>query len=63
MFFCRYGMMHKCWALAPANRPSFSKLVSFLCDLLLDQEENVGLKENLNICVKLYSNIYVNVAA
>lgn len=56
-------MMHKCWALAPANRPSFSKLVSFLCDLLLDQEENVGLKENLNICVKLYSNIYVNVAA
>ncbi|XP_026035324.1 receptor-type tyrosine-protein kinase FLT3 isoform X1 [Astatotilapia calliptera] len=36
-----YGMMHKCWALAPANRPSFSKLVSFLCDLLLDQEENL----------------------
>uniref|UniRef100_A0AAZ1XAL1 receptor protein-tyrosine kinase n=1 Tax=Oreochromis aureus TaxID=47969 RepID=A0AAZ1XAL1_OREAU len=38
-----YGMMCKCWALDPANRPSFSKLVSFLCDLLTDREENVGL--------------------
>ncbi|KAL4001032.1 serine/threonine-protein kinase/endoribonuclease IRE1 [Sarotherodon galilaeus] len=36
-----YGMMRKCWALDPANRPSFSKLVSFLCDLLVDREENL----------------------
>ncbi|XP_029313404.1 LOW QUALITY PROTEIN: receptor-type tyrosine-protein kinase FLT3 [Cottoperca gobio] len=36
-----YGMMCKCWALDPCNRPSFSKLVSFMCDQLTDREEKI----------------------
>nr|CBN81956.1 FL cytokine receptor [Dicentrarchus labrax] len=38
-----YGMMCKCWALDPCNRPSFSKQVSFMYDQLTDREEMVGL--------------------
>ncbi|XP_047423750.1 receptor-type tyrosine-protein kinase FLT3-like isoform X2 [Mugil cephalus] len=34
-----YEMMCKCWALEPSNRPSFSKLVSFMYDLLTDRED------------------------
>lgn len=41
-FSCRYGMMCKCWALDPGSRPSFSQLVSFMCDQLTDREEKVG---------------------
>ncbi|XP_056868686.1 receptor-type tyrosine-protein kinase FLT3 isoform X2 [Takifugu flavidus] len=40
-----YGMMCKCWALNPGSRPSFSELVSFMCNQLTDREE------------KLYHNI------
>ncbi|XP_041824245.1 receptor-type tyrosine-protein kinase FLT3 [Melanotaenia boesemani] len=36
-----YRMMCKCWALDPCNRPSFSKLVSFMCDQLMDREEKL----------------------
>lgn len=36
-----YGMMCKCWALDPCNRPSFSKLVSFMSDQLTDREEKI----------------------
>ncbi|XP_070784269.1 receptor-type tyrosine-protein kinase FLT3 [Enoplosus armatus] len=36
-----YGMMCKCWALDPCNRPSFSKLVSFMRDQLTDREEKL----------------------
>ncbi|XP_031706207.1 receptor-type tyrosine-protein kinase FLT3 isoform X1 [Anarrhichthys ocellatus] len=36
-----YGMMCKCWALDASNRPSFSKLVSFMCDQLTDREEQL----------------------
>ncbi|XP_040922128.1 receptor-type tyrosine-protein kinase FLT3 [Toxotes jaculatrix] len=36
-----YGMMCKCWALDPCNRPSFSKLVSFMCEQLADREEKL----------------------
>ncbi|XP_042366502.1 receptor-type tyrosine-protein kinase FLT3 [Plectropomus leopardus] len=36
-----YGMMCKCWALDPCSRPSFSKLVSFMCDQLTDREEKL----------------------
>ncbi|KAM6971586.1 receptor-type tyrosine-protein kinase FLT3-like [Tautogolabrus adspersus] len=36
-----YGMMCKCWALDPCNRPSFSKVVSFMCDRLMDSEEKI----------------------
>ncbi|XP_072234196.1 receptor-type tyrosine-protein kinase FLT3 [Leuresthes tenuis] len=36
-----YDMMCKCWALDPCNRPSFSKLVSFMCDQLTDVEEKL----------------------
>ncbi|KAM4534312.1 receptor-type tyrosine-protein kinase FLT3-like isoform 2-T2 [Odontesthes bonariensis] len=36
-----YGMMCKCWALDPCNRPSFSKLVSFMYDQLTDVEEKL----------------------
>ncbi|XP_031137920.1 receptor-type tyrosine-protein kinase FLT3 [Sander lucioperca] len=36
-----YGMMCKCWALDPCNRPSFSKLVSFMYDQLTDREEKL----------------------
>ncbi|MEQ2225929.1 hypothetical protein ILYODFUR_022591 [Ilyodon furcidens] len=42
----RYGIMCKCWALNSNSRPSFSKLVDFMSDLLLDREE------------KLYQNIF-----
>ncbi|XP_044031609.1 receptor-type tyrosine-protein kinase FLT3 isoform X2 [Siniperca chuatsi] len=38
-----YGMMCKCWALDPCNRPSFSKLVSFMHDQLTDREEKLYL--------------------
>lgn len=47
MTFSRYGMMCKCWALDPCSRPSFSKLVSFVCDQLTDREEKVGLSSNM----------------
>ncbi|XP_074549722.1 receptor-type tyrosine-protein kinase FLT3-like [Halichoeres trimaculatus] len=46
-----YGMMCKCWALDPCNRPSFSKLVSFMCDQLMDREE------------KLYHNVTGNTSS
>ncbi|TDG97302.1 hypothetical protein EPR50_G00224420 [Perca flavescens] len=36
-----YGMMCKCWALDPCNRPSFSKLVSFMYDQLTNSEEEL----------------------
>nr|XP_046226788.1 receptor-type tyrosine-protein kinase FLT3 isoform X2 [Scatophagus argus] len=36
-----YGIMCKCWALDPHNRPSFSKLVSYMCDQLTDREEKL----------------------
>ncbi|XP_008304578.1 receptor-type tyrosine-protein kinase FLT3 [Stegastes partitus] len=36
-----YEMMCKCWELDPCNRPSFSKLVSFMCDQLTDREEKL----------------------
>lgn len=39
---CRYGTMCKCWALNPGSRPSFSELVSFMCNQLTDREEKVG---------------------
>lgn len=38
----RYGMMCRCWTLDPGSRPSFSELVSFMCDQLMDREEKVG---------------------
>lgn len=38
-----YEMMCKCWALDPSSRPSFSKLVSFMCDQLTDSEEKLYL--------------------
>lgn len=47
-FLSRYGMMCKCWALDPCNRPSFSKLVSFMCDQLTDREEKVGPQNKLS---------------
>lgn len=34
--------MCKCWALDPGSRPSFSQLVSFMCNQLTDREEKVG---------------------
>ncbi|XP_029384917.1 receptor-type tyrosine-protein kinase FLT3 isoform X2 [Echeneis naucrates] len=50
-----YEIMCKCWDLDACNRPSFSKLVSFMCDQLTDREE------------KLYHNMldqkYQNAAA
>ncbi|KAK5849692.1 hypothetical protein PBY51_014006 [Eleginops maclovinus] len=36
-----YGMMCKCWALDPCDRPTFSKLVSFVCDQLTVREEQL----------------------
>ncbi|KAM9712755.1 receptor-type tyrosine-protein kinase FLT3-like isoform 1-T1 [Menidia menidia] len=36
-----YDMMCQCWALDPCHRPSFSKLVSFMCDQLTDREEKL----------------------
>uniref|UniRef100_A0A672ZKY5 receptor protein-tyrosine kinase n=1 Tax=Sphaeramia orbicularis TaxID=375764 RepID=A0A672ZKY5_9TELE len=37
-----YGMMCKCWALEPSDRPSFSKLLSFMFDQLADIEDKVN---------------------
>lgn len=37
----RYETMCMCWALEPSKRPSFSKLVSFMCNQLTDSEEKV----------------------
>ncbi|XP_018529412.1 receptor-type tyrosine-protein kinase FLT3 [Lates calcarifer] len=36
-----YRIMCKCWGLEPCDRPSFSKLVSFMCDQLTDREEKL----------------------
>ncbi|XP_037549894.1 receptor-type tyrosine-protein kinase FLT3 [Nematolebias whitei] len=36
-----YDIICKCWALNPSDRPSFSKLVSFMCDQLTDREEKL----------------------
>lgn len=36
-----YEMMCKCWDLDPCNRPSFSKVVSFMCDQLTASEEKL----------------------
>ncbi|CAJ1082182.1 receptor-type tyrosine-protein kinase FLT3 isoform X2 [Xyrichtys novacula] len=36
-----YKMMCECWALDSCDRPSFSKLVSFMCDHLMDREEKL----------------------
>uniref|UniRef100_A0A3P9Q503 receptor protein-tyrosine kinase n=1 Tax=Poecilia reticulata TaxID=8081 RepID=A0A3P9Q503_POERE len=36
-----YGIMCKCWALDPNNRPSFSKLVDFMSGQLMDMEEKI----------------------
>ncbi|KAM8823818.1 receptor-type tyrosine-protein kinase FLT3-like isoform 2-T2 [Spinachia spinachia] len=36
-----YGMMCKCWSLDPSQRPSFSKLVSLMCDWLTEREEKL----------------------
>ncbi|KAF0028107.1 hypothetical protein F2P81_019194 [Scophthalmus maximus] len=36
-----YGMMCTCWALDPCDRPSFSKLMSFMCAQLTDREEKL----------------------
>ncbi|XP_029005346.1 LOW QUALITY PROTEIN: receptor-type tyrosine-protein kinase FLT3 [Betta splendens] len=36
-----YGMMCECWNLNPSDRPSFSKLVSFMSSQLTDREEKL----------------------
>ncbi|KAM9827262.1 receptor-type tyrosine-protein kinase FLT3-like [Neosynchiropus ocellatus] len=36
-----YGVMCRCWALDPCDRPSFSKVVSFMWDLLTEREEKL----------------------
>ncbi|XP_077409823.1 receptor-type tyrosine-protein kinase FLT3-like [Vanacampus margaritifer] len=36
-----YEIMCKCWALDPGDRPSFSKLVSFMSEHLTDSEEKL----------------------
>ncbi|XP_008306226.2 receptor-type tyrosine-protein kinase FLT3 [Cynoglossus semilaevis] len=36
-----YETMCMCWALEPSKRPSFSKLVSFMCNQLTDSEEKL----------------------
>ncbi|XP_077480496.1 receptor-type tyrosine-protein kinase FLT3-like [Stigmatopora argus] len=36
-----YGIMCKCWASEPGNRPSFSKLVAFMSEHLTDSEEKL----------------------
>uniref|UniRef100_A0A3B3BMY7 receptor protein-tyrosine kinase n=1 Tax=Oryzias melastigma TaxID=30732 RepID=A0A3B3BMY7_ORYME len=41
-----YKMMCQCWDLEPSNRPSFSKVVSFIDDQLMNREE------------KLYQNMH-----
>ncbi|XP_060950012.1 receptor-type tyrosine-protein kinase FLT3 [Limanda limanda] len=49
-----YGMMCKCWTLDPCDRPSFSKLVSFVCDQLTDREEK--LYHNIDQTSSIYQN-------
>lgn len=54
---CRYGMMCKCWALNPGSRPSFSELVSFMCNQLTDREEKVGCfhsSHSLNLFIRFW---------
>lgn len=46
-YFSRYGMMRECWALDPCNRPTFSKLTSFMSDQLTDREEKVGQRQHI----------------
>ncbi|XP_026217646.1 receptor-type tyrosine-protein kinase FLT3 [Anabas testudineus] len=36
-----YDIMCECWDLDPNHRPSFSKLVSFMCNQLTDREEKL----------------------
>ncbi|XP_027861113.1 receptor-type tyrosine-protein kinase FLT3 [Xiphophorus couchianus] len=36
-----YGIMCKCWALDPNNRPSFSKIVDFMSGQMMDMEEKL----------------------
>ncbi|XP_061876867.1 receptor-type tyrosine-protein kinase FLT3 isoform X1 [Entelurus aequoreus] len=36
-----YGIMCKCWALMPGNRPSFSKIMSYMSDQLTIREEKL----------------------
>ena len=57
IFFSRYEMMCKCWALDPCERPSFSKLVSVVCDQLTDREEKVGLLEQSFILHLIYEQL------
>ncbi|XP_036934621.1 receptor-type tyrosine-protein kinase FLT3 [Acanthopagrus latus] len=52
-----YGMMCKCWALDPCDRPSFSKLVSYIGEQLTDREEK--LYHNM---LDQTSDIYQNAA-
>uniref|UniRef100_A0A1A8GQ23 receptor protein-tyrosine kinase n=1 Tax=Nothobranchius korthausae TaxID=1143690 RepID=A0A1A8GQ23_9TELE len=47
-----YKVMRSCWALNPSDRPSFSKLVSFMCDQLTGREE----KLYHNMLDKIYQN-------
>ncbi|KAF7213892.1 receptor-type tyrosine-protein kinase FLT3 [Nothobranchius furzeri] len=47
-----YKVMCSCWALNPSDRPSFSKLVSFMCDQLTGREE----KLYHNMLDKIYQN-------
>lgn len=41
-FSLRYEIMRNCWGLKPNERPSFSQLVMFMYDQLMDREEKVG---------------------
>ncbi|XP_076869575.1 receptor-type tyrosine-protein kinase FLT3-like isoform X2 [Brachyhypopomus gauderio] len=48
-----YGVMRRCWALQPRDRPSFSKLVAFMESQLAHMEEklyyNVGEQRNSSV--------------